>query len=289
MELIKLTDKTYYFNGPTNVGLYIIENNDIALIDTGFLNQAKEIYKIIKEKGFNLKYVINTHSHADHSSGNNFFIEKTGCKIIASKIERAFLRNHKLDLAFLYGGYPLDEFDTEILHIDEQREILTLLDLPKGLSYFKLPGHTHDMVGIKTDDFVYFVADAVGNTHTINKYHILLMYDVLGYLKSLEYIKSLKGKWVVPSHEKPNKDFDEVIKVNENKIYEISDFLLNLLKEKHTHDDILTAVFNHYNLKIGYNQYMIAGSTIRSYLAYLDNRKLIKTFFLNNKLYYEAV
>ncbi len=284
-ELHKLGERTYYIDGLTNVGIYIINDNDIAIIDTGISEFAPKLLEIIKENNWNLKYVINTHSHADHSGGNNYLIEHTNCKLITSKIERAFLRNSKLDIGFLYGGYPLDEYDNQLMHIDEQREILTLTDLPEGLYYFKLPGHHYDMFGIKTPDNVYFVADAVGNQRVIEKEHVLLIYNVDGFLKSLDMIESFDGI-VVPSHVNPNVDMKQLIEINRSKINEIINFLIDYLAVEHTHDEIIKETFEHFNIKISYNKYLLINSTIRSYLAYLNNNKKIKTILKDNLMYF---
>lgn len=284
--LHKLGERTYYIDGLTNVGVYVInDNNDVAIIDTGIADFAPTLLNILKENNFNLKYIINTHSHADHSGGNNYLMEKTNCHLITSKIERAFLRNSKLDIGFLYGGYPLDEYDNPLMHIDEQREILTLNDLPEGLYYFKLPGHHYDMFGIRTPDNVYFVADAIGNPKVIGREHVLLIYNVNGFLNSLDMISKFDGK-VVPAHVEPSLDMKEIIDINRNKIYEIIDFLKVYLKNEHTHDEIIRQTFEHFNLKISYNKYLLINSTIRSYLAYLNNKKEIRTILKDNLMYF---
>jgi glyoxylase-like metal-dependent hydrolase (beta-lactamase superfamily II) len=41
-----------------------------------------EILKIIKEKNLKIKYILNTHSHSDHTSGNGKLAVKTGAKIV---------------------------------------------------------------------------------------------------------------------------------------------------------------------------------------------------------------
>ena len=57
-------------------------------------------------------------------------------------------------------------------------------NLPEGLEMFNLKGHFFDMIGIKTSDNVYFLADSVISKKTINKYHRFFIYDVKEYLNT---------------------------------------------------------------------------------------------------------
>ncbi len=287
MELHKLKGNTYYIDGSTNIGLYVLnESLDCALIDTGFAKVGPRIFEILKENHFNLKYIINTHSHADHIGANKYLMNLTSAQMITSQIERAFARDDKLDIGFLYGGYPLDQFDTPLMHIDEQKDILHLSKLPSGIESFRLPGHHYDMVGYKTSDGVYFVADAIGNKDTIYKEHILLIYDVDGYLNSLHKIEGLDGEIVVPSHSEVTRNILPLCKINEQKIEEIINVILNILDVQKTCEQIVKEVFDHYQIKISYNKFLLITSTIRSYLAYLFNKGIIETKFENNYLYY---
>ena len=85
MELIKVTDKTYYIKNPTNIGIYKINDNDVFLIDAGNDKDAgRKILKIVDEQNWNIKGIITTHSNADHVGGNNVIQTRTNCKIFAN-------------------------------------------------------------------------------------------------------------------------------------------------------------------------------------------------------------
>lgn len=285
-ELHHLKGRTYYIDGQTNVGLYKLNDKDVILIDCGIKEEGPVLETLLRRNGFNLKYIIDTHSHPDHSGANLYLMKTTGCKIIASKIERAFLRDSKLDIGFLYGGYPLDEFDTKVMHIDDNKEIYSLEEIPEGLRTFKLGGHHYGMIGVKTSDGVYFVADTLGGKTLIEKQHILLIYDVNGYLKSLDYVESLDGNIIVPSHSEVTTDIKDLVEFNRAKIYEIMHLILEICKTPKTVEDIIEEVFSHYMLHISYNKYLLISSTMRSYIAYLSNKKRLRNYFENNRLYF---
>jgi len=285
-DLHHLKGNTYYIDGPTNIGVYKLNNMDVVLIDCGTSMEGPIIETVLRRNKLNLKYIVNTHSHADHSGANSYLMKMTGCKVLASKIERAFLRDSKLDIGFLHGGYPLDEYDNKLMHIDEQREIYSLKDLPRGLRSVKLPGHHYGMIGIKTSDGVCFIADTLGSKELVDKQHILLIYDVEGYLNSLDYIESLEDTILVPSHSCVTDDIKDLVELNRKKIFEICDVVLNSLDSHKTLEDIVAYVFKHYKLKITFNKYLLIASTIRSYVSYLANKKKINKCFKDNKLYF---
>lgn len=284
-ELHHLKGKTYYIDGPTNIGVYLLNKTDVALIDCGTASEGPIIETVLRRHHFNLKYIICTHSHPDHSGASLYLARVTHATIIASKIERAFFRDSKLDIGFLNGGYPLDEFDNKLMHTDNQNEIESLEHIPDGLRSFKLAGHHYGMIGIRTSDGVYFIADTLGSKELVSTQHILLIYDVSGYLKSLDYIEGLKGI-LVPSHSEVTEDIQALVQFNREKIFEICDLLLEILKSPHTVEEVVASVFEHYHLKISYNKYLLISSTIRSYLSYLSNAKKIDKKFMDNKLYF---
>ena len=284
-ELHHLKGNTYYIDGKTNCGVYKLnDNNDVLLFDCGMDTDGKYIYETLENAGMHITHLLFSHCHADHAGGWKFIYEKTHCKMIASKVERGFFRDAKLDLGFLYGGYPLDEYDSRLMHIDSNDEIYALDEIPEGVEFFHLPGHHYGMIGIRTSDDVYFVADTLGSIDLVERAHILLIYDVKGYLESLDFVKSLEGKIVVPSHSEVSTHITPVVEYNRSNIFDIIDILLDYLKEEHNCTECTSYIFDYFKLKITYNKYMLILSTIRSYLSYLSNSKRIRNYFKDNRL-----
>ncbi len=283
-DLHHLKGNTYYIDGPTNVGLYKLNDTDCVLIDCGHKEEGPVLESLLRRYKLKLKYIVNTHSHADHSGANLYLMKQTGCKIVTSRIERAFLRDSTLDIGFLYGGYPLDEYDSKLMHIDDQKEIYSLNELPKDLHPFYLAGHHYGMVGIRTSDGVYFIADSIVSKDLLDSQHVVVIYDVKGYLKSLDYINTLNGNIIVPSHSEVTTDISDLVIYNKNKINEIINLILDYLDQERTSDEVCAYIFNHYELRITYNKYMLISYTVRSYLSYLSNDGKIKNYFKDNKL-----
>lgn len=287
MELTKLGEKTYCIQNPTNIGIYKLDDEKVCLIDTGNDKESgRKILKIINEQNWQVECIINTHSNADHVGGNKFIQDRTNCKILSSKIETAIINNPELEPALLYGAMPLNELNNKFLFAKESNCQVIDNNLPKGLEYFTLKGHFIDMIGIKTSDNIYFLGDSIFSEETINKYHIFFIYDVEKYLQTLDYLETLNGTFYIPSHVKPLTDLKELIKLNKNKINEICNAILNACQNPTTTEEIIKKIFDTYNLEININQYALLGSTIKSYLTYLNNQNKVEYFFKDNLLYW---
>lgn len=288
-ELKKVGNKTYYIDSPSKIGIYMVSNKDIYLIDSGNDKEAaKKAYKIIEENNWNLIGIINTHSNADHIGGNAYLQGKTNCKIISTGLENTLTKYPILETSFLYGGFPLNELKNKFLYADKSNPTDELLYID-GLEYISLKGHFFDMIGIKTDDDVIFVADSVFDEDLINKYHVAFIYDVKEFLNTLDKLEQMNSKLFIPSHGRVVTDIKELTNLNRNKINEIIDLLLDICINPICFDDILQNISNKYDLKMNTNQYVLVGSTIKSYLSYLKNDNKLDVIFENNRMYWVKI
>lgn len=286
-ELVSLGKRTYCLKNATNVGIYKENERDVWIIDTGNDKEAgRKILKIIEGKGWRVKGIINTHSNADHVGGNKFIKDRTGCKINAFGIEKSIIENPVLEPAFLYGGFPFKDLTNKFLMAKPSVVELNEDDLPAGLKIIKLRGHFFDMVGVITDDEVCFLADSLFSEETINKYHVFFIYDVSAFINTLSYLETVNAKVFVPSHGEITDDISNLIRLNRDKVMEISNKIINICKAKITYEEILKSIFDEYNLVMNANQYVLIGSTIKSYLSYLYNENKIRYEFNDNKMYW---
>lgn len=288
MELIQIGEKTYYIKNPTNIGVYKVDENNVYIIDSGNDKDAgKKILKIIEENNWKIKGIINTHSNADHIGGNKVIQDRTGCEILAHNIEKTFVENPHLEPTFLYGGYPFKELKNKFLCAKESKAKEIENNLPKGLECINLKGHFFDMIGIKTSDDVYFLADSLFSIETIEKYHLFFIYDVREFLNTLDYLESLKGKIYIPSHSEKTENITNLIKTNRNKIKEILEEIYKACEQEKTFEEILKYIFDNYSLLMNANQYVLIGSTIKSYLSYLYEENKLTYEFKENKMFWK--
>ena len=145
------------------------------------------------------------------------------------------------------------------------------------------------MVGFQTPDNVIYLADCLSSRETLEKYQIGFIYDVAAYLKTLEMVKSLTAKIFVPAHAEATTDISKLAQYNIDKVNEIAEKILELCVEPCCFENILQRLFTEYGLTMNFEQYVLVGSTIRSYLAWLKDTGKLTADFDDNMLLWKQI
>lgn len=289
-ELYQVGKNTYYIDCPAKMGLYRLTETDVCLIDSGGDKDAgRKVKKILDANGWRLSAIINTHSNADHTGGNRYLQQQTGCRIFAAPIEAAFARFPELEPAFLFGGYPCKELRHKFL-MAQPSEVLELTDpaFPKELEVIELPGHFFQMIGIRTPDDVVFLADCLSSEATLDKYCVTFLYDVEAYLATLERAGTMKAACFVPAHAPVGESMAELAACNRKKVEEAAQLLRALCRDGLPFEEILRGVFNACGMQLDFQQYVLVGSTVRSYLSWLHDRGEMDVIFSDNRLLWKS-
>lgn len=290
-ELIRAGEKSNYIESPAKIGIFLSDNSDVYLIDSGNDKDAgRKVRKILDENGWNLKAIINTHSHADHIGGNHYLQTQTNCKIFANRAETAFTRYPILEPSFLYGGYPSRDLRHKFL-LAAESDVLDISDnaFPKELIAIPLAGHSFDMIGIRTPDDTVFLADCISSISTLEKYQISFIYDVEAYLETLNRVEAMEAAIFVPAHTEPMRDIRELVQINRNKVYEVADKIYTMCKSPLDFEEILRKVFDEYALTMDFEQYVLVGSTVKSYLSWMKNAGRVQAVIQNNRLLWQNI
>ena len=290
-ELNQVGEKSYYINCPAKIGVYLADDKNVYLIDSGNDKDAgRKVRKILDEKGWNLLGILNTHSNADHIGGNQYLQQQTGCKVFGGGIEKTFTEYPVLEPSFLYGGYPCKDLRHKFL-LAKPSEVTEFSDesFPKEIEIIPLKGHFFDMVGFRTSDDTVFLADCLSSKETLDKYQISFIYDAAEYLKTLETVKSMKAKMFVPAHAPATDDITELADVNIAKVHEIADKIQSVCSEPICFENILQRLFSGYGLTMNFEQYVLVGSTVRSYMSWLKDNGKLSAIFDDNMLLWNAV
>jgi len=123
------------------------ETKEAAVIDPGLESEAEaeEILDFIKQNGFHVKYIINTHGHPDHVSGNNFMKEATGASILI----------HESNSERVQADRKLR--DGDVIHVGNYKLVV-----------LHTPGHTKDGISLLGDNVVFtgdtLFAGSIGRT-----------------------------------------------------------------------------------------------------------------------------
>ena len=288
-ELIQVSERSYYIQSPAKIGLVRLDGQDVCLIDSGNDKDAgRKVRQLLDANGWRLTAIYNTHSNADHIGGSRYLQGQTGCKIYAPGIDCAFTRYPILEPSFLYGGYPCKELRHKFLMAQESNsQELTEECLPEGFEIIPLPGHFFDMVGFRTPDDVVYLADCLSSRETLDKYQIGFIYDVAAYLNTLEMVKSLQAKVFIPAHAAASEDIADLAQYNIDKVLEIADKIIGICQEPLCFEVILQRLFTDYGLTMNFEQYVLVGSTVRSYLVWLKDTGKMNALFESNMLLWQ--
>ncbi|MBT7260656.1 MAG: MBL fold metallo-hydrolase [Desulfobacula sp.] len=133
-----------------NLGYLVYSTKEAIAIDAGGVN---EILTFAEKNKLFIKYVSNTHSHHDHTSGNNEILEKTSAQFI----------------------------DCKQLEPDQTLSLDT-----ENIKIIHTPGHTDDSVTFKADDFL-----VTGDTLFNGTIGNCFSGDLKGFFNSLKQLMSL--------------------------------------------------------------------------------------------------
>jgi glyoxylase-like metal-dependent hydrolase (beta-lactamase superfamily II) len=105
--------------GPLMVNCYIVgdeETKEAAVFDPG--GNVDRIINALSESHLNVKYIINTHTHWDHTGGNQELQNATGAPILTHRVEAPELRSAN-ERAALYGGNAADSKASQFIEAGE--------------------------------------------------------------------------------------------------------------------------------------------------------------------------
>ena len=185
---------------------------------------------------------------------------------------------------------PMLDFVKEAFLMEKESDTVEMTDhdFPAELEVIDLKGHFFDMIGICTPDNTVFLADCISSKMTLDKYQISFIYDVEEYFKTLDKVEQIEADMFVPAHADASGDVKELVQYNRAKVFEIISQIKEFLSEPMCFEALLKKLFDKYNLVMNFEQYVLVGSTVRSYLSYLKDKGEISAEFKDNQLIWKV-
>lgn len=305
-SLVQLSKHVFYIKYPTNIGIISAEEEKrLYLIDTA--NDDESVQRIIdflKERfpGFRIAAALNTHAHADHCGGNARLMEKTGCEIWAGKGTDALLENPDIEMNIIWGGTAVKELQTRYFIARKSRaskileegkaerihagngKFIAVEPIPLGGHYIRQLGFlVTDTDGKKT----LFMGDAISGRNVIRKYWIQYLLDEAGTKETLSRLPSIDADFYVPSHGQLVNDIEGLSELNLIAVLETENLILDIIRTPKTAEEILKEVADRNGITLKAAQFVLIGSTIRSYLSALRDEGRADYEIRENRMFWK--
>ena len=101
--------------------------------------------------------------------------------------------------------------------------------------------------------------------------------------------KTMDAKLFIPAHAEPTDDIAPLAQVNIDAVARTADQILSLCTEPVTFDELIGRLFDSLSLTLSLQQYVLVGSTVKSYLSYLTDRGEIAALCENNRLFWKRI
>jgi glyoxylase-like metal-dependent hydrolase (beta-lactamase superfamily II) len=197
MRKERVTENVYVFTSETyaqaNAGAIVTSEGTVVIDTLPFPRETREMFEFLRSVSpRGIRYVINTHHHADHVYGNFIFEE---ADIIASERCRETLRKSgEKNLAEAKQQTP------ELAEVRLRLPNITFLDKmtlhlgDKVMRLLPLPGHTLDGIGVYIEgDKILFAGDAVMPLPYIYWGDRVMLQDTLRAIKAMNLDNIVQG------------------------------------------------------------------------------------------------
>lgn len=164
--------------GVIETNCYVVSDEgsrEAIIIDPG--DYSKSLARYVEDQELQVRYVVNTHCHADHAAGNKPTIEATGAKLLIHETELPFLENLVAQgLMFGFRVDPSPEPD-DFLKEDDTVEFGTI-----ALRVIETPGHSPGSITLYQSGCAFvgdvLFAGSIGRTDLPGGSHQTLMQSI---------------------------------------------------------------------------------------------------------------
>jgi len=141
--------------GALYTNCYIVgcaEAKEALIMDPGFDREAEaqRILREVDQRDLQVRYIVNTHGHPDHTSGNGVVKKATGAPILIHEYDAPMLSEAGKSLARLFGFRTGSPPADKMLHDGDVIQIGGVT-----LKVLHTPGHSRGSISLLGDDVVF--------------------------------------------------------------------------------------------------------------------------------------
>jgi hydroxyacylglutathione hydrolase len=171
------------------------ETRKALIIDPGFETdiEAKTVLKEIDQRKLRVRYIVNTHGHPDHTSGNGIMKRLTGAPILIHEYDAPMLTDSTKNLSMLFGlrTASLPPAD-QMLHDGDVVQVGSV-----ALRVLHTPGHSRGSISLLGADAVFtgdtLFAGSIGRTDLPSSSYEEIMLSIKKLAKLPDRIRVYPG------------------------------------------------------------------------------------------------
>ncbi len=298
---------TYMSEGHITLGAYLI-GGEVLLVDSG--SDPTYLQKEIKDfSDIDIKYVFNTHGHADHCGGNHYLQHERRTTILAPRIEADFIEYPYLKDIYLFGFTPRKLLIKKSLYAEPSRVYrkISISEEKEGLpyqvkemrfrehetffSFIGLKGHSPNMMGIITPDNIAFLGDALIDEDALSHSRMMYTYNLGDHLYTLVMLEKLEAEGYVISHGGYKKEIGHLIATNRQHLLTTLEEIHDATKDRGSMnlDELHQSLYQSMDLDENQVTQALNRSIIRAHLHYLQEQGRITSFAEGGVEYVQAL
>jgi len=174
----QIVSDLYLVEGLRGSNVYLLTSNEgLTLVDSGLTSDAAQIVAQIQEQGFSLsqlRTIVLTHAHADHSGGAAVLAPRSGAKVLAYRDEVPYIEGTKtMPMASLLPRFLNWLGDRVVFRrlpckVDGILEDGYTIESLGGMKVIHTPGHTPGSICLhQPERRILFCGDALFNANPV--------------------------------------------------------------------------------------------------------------------------
>ena len=105
----------------------------------------------------------------------------------------------------------------------------------------------------------------------------------------MEMVAAMTARAFVPAHAEVTEDIAPLARYNMDAVLEVGERITALCAQPVTFEELLKGLFDHYGMAMSFQQYALIGSTLRSYLTWLQETGRVAVEFADNRMLWRRV